>query len=468
MGVSAKHEKRRCLLATVFHAVAGGVQRLGRWAVAVLFFFYKEPKIWLLEVGIAGYLAGMFVFPNLFFHNLWLILTVIIPVWRWRTSELNSRVYDDLGFWLVAGLLSWMLATSIFVSIPEIPLAQVLISLGDAAGVLCLFAAVSIVVRSRIQNWKRVLTPFPIVGAIAMLISIPVFYGLRETNTFPATRLRDVLVHMENGGLHQVLTGLLVGAAAMSAACLFTNRANWKRQTLILTCFTILVTSVYLTHTRGAILALLVAFAVYVVTRKDRSWILPSILLAVVSLIYAFPNEPKVDDLSSITTSPVTGLIERGDSGRVTLYKHLFSRMEGVKEVLLGKGLWADDSATQDQVGWSVAFHPHSIYMATFFHGGLAGLAMTLGLIGFSFFRALSVFRNTGDGTWLVLLCFGLTGQIVDGSLPFSLLTTPRIEPILLIIPMVGSSAAWCEYVRDSARQPVQARSPVGVENRLS
>ena len=223
-----------------------------------------------------------------------------------------------------------------------------------------------------------------------------------------------------------------------------------------------------MTHTRGAILALFVAFAVYVVTRKDRSWVLPSMVLAVVSLAYAFPHEPKVDDITSLTTSPVTELIERGDGGRITLYKHLVSRMDGATEFLLGKGLWANNSATQEEVGWSVAFHPHSIYMATFYHGGLTALLMTLALIGFSLVRAVSVFRHTGDGTWLVLLCFGLTGQIVDGSLPFSIMTIPRIEPILLVFPMVGASAAWCEYVRDAVRDSSESRSPVGLENRLS
>lgn len=444
------------------------VRLAGRKIAAAVAFFYGEPRIWLLEAGIAGYIAGMFLFPNSFFHCLWLLFAVAIPVCRWRGPELNAKVYDDPGFWLVTGLLTWMLATSIFVSIPDIHPWQVLLSLVDAAGVLFLYAGVSILVRHRLQAGRRLLTPFPLAGTLAMLISIPVFYGLRETNHFPSARLRDVLVHVESGGLHQVLTGLLSGAAAMTAACLFTNRARRGKQALVLFCFTVLVSSVFLTHTRGAILALFVSFGVYIVTRKDRSWVLPSVILAIVSLIYAFPHEPKVDDLSSLATSPVTNLIERGDGGRITLYKHLFSRMEGITEILLGKGLWANASATKEQVGWSVAFHPHSIYMATFYHGGATALLMTIGLIGFSLFRSLSVFRKTGDGTWLVLLCFGLTGQIVDGSLPFSILTIPRIEPILLIIPMVGSCAAWCEYVRDAARVPIEGRSPVGFKNQLS
>lgn len=461
-------EGNTALLTTVISAAARVARLFGGKFLALLTFLYADPKIRLLEIGIAGYLAGMFVFPNFVVHNLWLLFTIAIPIWRWRNSEINSRVYDDMGFWLVAGLLAWMLATSFFVSIPNLHLWNVLTSLADAAGVLCLYAGVSILVRNRLQGWRRVLTPFPITGAIAMVISIPVFYWMRDANSFPGARLRDVLVHIGNGGLHQVLTGLLCGAAAMTAACLFTNRAHWKKQLLLLSCFAVLTSSLFLTHTRGAILALLVSFAVYIATRKDRSWVMPSIVLAVVGLTYAFPNEPKVDDLSSLTTSPVTELIERGDGGRITLYKHLFARMDGATEILLGKGLWANSTATKDEVGWSVAFHPHSIYMATFYHGGLVGLAMTASLLGFSLVRAVSVFRHTGDGTWLVLLCFGLAGQIVDGALPFSLMTIPRIEPLLLIIPMVGSCAAWCEYVRDAAREPTEITTPAVVENRFS
>ncbi|MCB1097901.1 MAG: hypothetical protein KDN22_20180 [Verrucomicrobiae bacterium] len=450
-------------------AIATGLRTVWHRFRAGLVFLYAEPKLWLLEAGIAGYLAGMFLFPNIVVHTAWLLFTVAIPIWRWRTSDLNSKVYDDPGFWLLTGLLAWMLATSIFVSIPAIDLGDVLTSLVDACGVLSLYAGVSIVVRNRFQSWRRIITPFPIAGAIAMLVSVPVFYWLRaDVNTFPSARLRDVLVHIENGGLHQVVTGLLCGAAAMSAACLYSNRAHWKKQLLLLSCFTVLTSSLFLTHTRGAILALLVSFAVYVFTRKDRSWVTPSIILTIVGLTYAFPSNPKVDDLTSISTSPVTHLIERGDGGRIKLYKHLYSRMDGATELVLGRGLWANDSATKEEVGWSVAFHPHSIYMATFYHGGITALMMTVGLLGFGLLRAFAVFRQTGNGTWLVLFCFGIAGQIVDGSLPFSIMTVPRIEPILLMFPMIGASAAWCEYVRDAVRRPAEANSPAPLENRTS
>ena len=222
MGKPEQHELRRGSVARVADRASAAVRCVWKRIVHFVAYLYAEPKVWLLEVGVAGYLAGMFLFPNSTFHGLWLLLGVAIPVWRWRTSELNARVYDDLGFWLFAGLLSWMLATSIFVSIPHISLGNVLLSLVDAAGILCLYAAVSIVVRDRFKSWRRLLTPFPIVGAMALLISIPIFYGLREANSFPTSRLRDVFVHIESGGLHQVLTGLLAGAAAMAAACLFT------------------------------------------------------------------------------------------------------------------------------------------------------------------------------------------------------------------------------------------------------
>lgn len=469
MGNSQRHRGRENRLSAAFKAGTNGALRLWGWIVAAIRFLYSEPKIWLLETGVAGYLAGVFLFPNAFFHNFWLLLTIAIPVYRWRTRELNNRVYDDAGFWLLVSVLSWMLATSIFVSIPHVQLGNVLTSLVDAGGILCLYAGISIIVRTRWQSSARLLTAFPIVGMIAMLISIPVFYWLLPGNTFPSTRLRDVLVHSENGGLHQVLTGLLCGAAAMTSACLYTTRANWKKQLLWLTCFAVLCSSLFLTHSRGAILALLVSFAVYVMTRKDRSWLIPGVILALVGILYAFPNEPKVDDLSSsLATSPVTHLIERGDGGRITLYKHLYERMDGLKEILIGKGLWANNSATKDQVGWSVAFHPHSIYMATFYHGGLASLVLTVSLLVFGIYRAVSVFRATGEGTWLVLICFGIMGQMVDGSLPFSLMTVPRIEPILLLIPMAGASAAWCEYVRNASREPAGATTPAseGMENR--
>ena len=233
----------------------------------------------------------------------------------------------------------------------------------------------------------------------------------------------------------------------MTAACLYTRQAHWKKQTLLLASFAVLVAATFYSQSRGALLALGVAFGAYMITRKDRSWIFPGAILGLIGLIYLIQPD-----------SASTKLIERGDGGRIDMYYYLIAQMEGISSFLFGNGLWAVDSAGVEQVGWN-AHHPHSVVVGTFFHGGAISLILTLILVGLGAVRALAVFRATGDGTWLVLLSFGLTGQLVDGALPFSLLTLPRIEPILLLFPIAAASAVYCEYarVREDSQEPTDA-----------
>jgi hypothetical protein len=416
-------------------AAWSGVCALWERLTAAVAFLYKDPQPWLLELGVAGFLAGFFILPNNILHGLWFLFTIVIPIWRWRQKDLDLKVLDDAGFWLLTLLLVWMLGSSLVIAAPNVIFSEALVSLADSAGILCLYAAIAVLLRSKFQERRRLLTPFPIVGAVATAISLVWFYSVNG-NPFPSERLRNVFVHFDSGGLHPVVTGLICGCAAMTAACLYTRQANWKRQSILLFSVAILSAGVFYSQSRGSMLALAVAFATYVITRKDRSWVLPGIMVTLVGLTYFFQpgGEPQ-------------GLIDRGDAGRLDLYAFLFAQMEGLPAILFGKGLWVVDSATVEQVGWH-AHHPHSAILTTFFHGGIVGLILTASLVGLGALRAIGVYRATGDGTWLVLLAFGVAGQLVDGSMPFSLVTLPRIEPILLLFPIAAASSAYCEYVR--------------------
>lgn len=420
----------------IFRAVGACIKAVGQWVTKAISYLYKDPQPWLLELGVGGFLAGFFIFPNNFVHGLWFLFTILIPIWRWRRKELDAKIFDDTGFWLLAGFLIWTLGSSIIMSIPDVVFSDALVSLVDSAAILGLYSAIAILLRSKFQERRRLLMPFPVVGGIATLVSLAWFYGV-SGNTFPTERLRNVFVHFDTGGLHPVVTGLICGCAAITGACLYTKQANWRKKTLLLACLGVLSAGVFFSHSRGAMLALGVSFAVYVLTRRDRSWVMPGIIIACVGITYL-----------SIPGGAPGNLIDRADGGRLNLYGFLFAQMEGLPDLLFGKGLWAVDSATVDQIGWH-AHHPHSSVVSTFFHGGTIGLALTVGLMGLGAFRAFSVYRKTGDGTWLVLLSFGVAGQLVDGSMPFSLLTLPRLEPILLLFPIAAASSVYCEYARE-------------------
>lgn len=108
----------------------------------------------------------------------------------------------------------------------------------------------------------------------------------------------------------------------------------------------------------------------------------------------------------------LSGLIERGSSGRTSAYQSLWSELEG--DHLFGHGL----AVTRKPIVHLL--HEHSSYLATLRGGGLVALAAHLVLIGFALMAAVRLARN--GCRWPLLLAVAVfSGLLFDRSTVFRL-----------------------------------------------
>ncbi len=393
----------------------------------------SDPRA-LLRLGVAGYLVGFFLFPGGFWQTLWIGILIALPLLHLLSRPTGSRwrraIAGDPIFRLLAVLLGWVLLASLVNRSVAYGGRDVFGSLVEAGGVLCLCGAIVVAVRTSATPGARLLRPMALGGAAAMGASLVGFYAVAG-NAFPTTRLQCVFVYPHLGGLHPVVTGLISGVAAMGAALLCSRSRRVRDRALHLACFGVLVAGCLMTHSRGTMLALGAGFLAFSLTRGDRSWIAPGAVLTLIAAAYL-----------SLPQGQAESLVTRADAGRLGVYRHLLDQMAELPDLVFGQGLWIHPIADEQVVGWNPN-HPHSAPLSLFFHGGVPALLLGGAIFTIGLRRAIGVFRASGDATWLILLVFGCTAQIVDGGLPFALAPAPRIEPLLLLFPVVGASAAY-------------------------
>ena len=116
-----------------------------------------------------------------------------------------------------------------------------------------------------------------------------------------------------------------------------------------------------------------------------------------------------------VGADPLNEYLLRGLNGRQFFYRFGLERMDRWDKHLTGTGLWAPEIELEKVTG--AADHFHSIYVATYIHGGL----------------------------------------IFDGQSACSLVTHPRFENLLFWFPLVAIAASWRNL--QDGRQPSSSAS---------
>ena len=265
-------------------------------------------------------------------------------------------------------------------------------------------------------------------GAAVCFWSLLEFYALPGRGVLEL-RFRDTLVYAE--GLNAVLTGLLCGVSLVAGLVTVSRRWPWFHGV----CLAVLAFGVLASRSRGALLAVAAGAGVWLALRGWReagAWRKGAAVLAG-GLAYgtaAFFSPPVAEGM---------GMLERGASGRFGIYGAYLSRMEG------GEWLWGQGRLAMETVDGWVAEHPHSVFLGQLLEGGVLGLVVLLGMLGWG---AWCGWRRGGALArgWLALLAFGVAAMVFDGQRVFSLGSLPRVESLLLVVPCLvlgGWGARW-------------------------
>ncbi|NNC89017.1 MAG: hypothetical protein HKN82_11215 [Akkermansiaceae bacterium] len=317
--------------------------------------------------------------------------------------------------WAVGALLAWQLASLLWSD------GGGWWMLLDAAGVLAVVTALGLVAGR--PDWRRALIPVMVwVALFSALLALVVFY-LLHGRSLGGERLRLPWIHGD--GLNAVLTGLLCAAGAVAALGEGARGRDRFDRVVCLAAAGCCVFAVLATRSRGALLALLAGAIVLAWFERRRlvAGLLAAGCAAGVYFVILFSGGGEA-----------AALLERGAAGRMDIYLWFLGRMGGM-EWIAGAGAGTAAVIAEDQLGWFVE-HPHSAYLTQLYLTGGIGLALLLVVLGGAAWRGLRE-AAPADAVWLALLATGAMGVLFDTSLIFSLLTTPRLEPVLVLLPAV-------------------------------
>lgn len=169
------------------------------------------------------------------------------------------------------------------------------------------------------------------------------------------------------------------------------------------------------TFSRGSWLGLLAAWAVillFVRTRRSvrlaalGAGVLVASMLLTVALDTQFPQS-----VDSARAKGVSRIMGSKTSGRTSIYQSVLQTMDG--RYLFGTGLQSENSRfTINNRG---AYHPHSIPLWVFYHGGAVGLIFFGTMVGMAFWFGLLNFREQ-NSVVVLLLASGVAALLFDGA----------------------------------------------------
>ena len=405
-----------------------------------------------VAVSLIGFMMGFHMMWNDWYHVGWFLVTGLIALayLNWIT-QWPLLVQNKVIQW-GAAFLGWMTVRSLFSS-PYLNSAPPLEVGNWLLGAVSLAAFIVLV-------WSATENPLilhkagmyaGLAAAFTALISFGLFYFILPGHDIGG-RLQNWFIY---GGLHPVGTGLRYGFAAMWLACLYGQTQVRRERLLIFLSLVVLYAAVFLTLSRGALLALAVGHAVlflssgwlrsrlvcglFLVVMVTMQLCAPIVKAAMEKYHASSSDSPALMQGPVLDKNPAKEFWQRRDNGRFMLYKAAWQTLDDPSSKILGIGQWGTDERWRSHVSWTPE-HLHSIFLATFIHGGVIGflLLMTLMLKGFQSAKDVAYH---GDPTWLALLVYGCAGLMFDGQTLCSLTSVPRIEPLLIWLPIVASSA---------------------------
>lgn len=381
--------------------------------------------MWLPWLALITFVAGFYLFPfgeaQVLTFSALAVLGLVVAI---REQRLKKRGLSPFGYFLLGGLLIWLALSLLMPSEAEPgwwPIVRGFLNIV----LMGLFLAVT-QQTARLGNWART-TLLQSVVVAAVFSSIVSIIHSRSFVSLVDGRFRNLLVYTD--GLNPVLSGLSCGFAAIISLGIARKQESTAGFFFWWVPAMLLVVVAYFSHSRCAMIGLAAGMAVLFFSTS--SWRRLAMLAPLIAGAVQFALGAPTNEYGT----PLEQLVQRGDSGRSAIYSAIWCRMQDPFFFVFGHGLLAPEALPEGEAG-VMAFHAHSIYVATFFHGGLPGLALLLIVLFIGLRNAWRWMRHRDDPLWLALLCFGMTGLLFDGSMPLRILTITRIEPIILLFPL--------------------------------
>ena len=176
--------------------------------------------------------------------------------------------------------------------------------------------------------------------------------------------------------------------------------------------------SVLLSKSRGPILSLYFMFMLYAGTKKSMKGVLLLLVLPITVYCIAILSDSGL----------ISKVVER-EFYRFEIWSVELMRIKG--HLLFGNGLLTDDSLFIHS--GEEFLHPHSIYIATIFYGGIFAGCLLLSILLFSFHTAIRWFMQTKDALCICMLLLAILLVATDGS---KILTKTNVMWLIFWLPI--------------------------------
>tara|TARA_E500000331_G_scaffold230707_2_gene220879 strand:+ start:1948 stop:3144 length:1197 start_codon:yes stop_codon:yes gene_type:complete len=254
------------------------------------------------------------------------------------------------------------------------------------------------------REFLRLLVWFTVLAAV-----VSASYSVHLHYAFPEYQplLEDRLVAL--GRLHNPVIGALsYGMATTMALHLLIRGTNGNNRFFSGFCIAVLLVGIALTYTRsvwiGISVSALYAIALYL---PGPNWRKAATSAGFLSLVVVFV-------LASFGWDE---LVKRSTSFRPEIWGELISRTLQTNW-LLGHGIIADSSVAHSSYEHGVFsfHHAHSVYVATFFYGGVVGLLGFLGLLAYLGLRLYQANGAEMRGLATMALIYAAVVMFFDGD----------------------------------------------------
>ena len=344
-------------------------------------------KYWFVSL-LAVFVGGFYWFPTTKILNNFFYAFILLPaaIFFFYT---NRRTANVISFISTFSLLM-VLVVCLFVSsiANGIEIQDVARELRRVLYVIGFLAVVKHVVEKK-SGVSSYLLPFVLLAATTS--------GLY--NIFLSYQNDAIYLRMSGFGLteNEVLLGSIYGFATLISIVGFISgrdRVSWLYAVPAIVTSAVLVFS----QSRGPMLALVVCTVVaLVIYRNRRSLLLLAVLLAVLSVVFSVFRESRIFSTGGL---------------RPQIWQEVISL--SLESPWLGHGLQAAGTII---IKNTEIHHAHNIFLATFYHGGLLGLASLLLLQG----GALLGGQWSADTIlWRLVLGFGVVCMLFDAPRLFS------------------------------------------------
>jgi O-antigen ligase len=283
-----------------------------------------------------------------------------------------------------------------------------------------------------------------IAAAICLGAIVGLAYGTWETLVG-----RNALLQFHLVGV-ATRSALYLGIATFVAIGLLLcpARPGWHwRRLFVLSATLVMFVAMWLMGSRGAILALLLAMTIAIVSMRSVRIALATgmVVLTAAAVAFALPNAFQQDRLFNKTHSLFDLALSDSDMVRVSVWKVAVSKIGAGDDLLVGIGprgfksvVSASPTAAADPA-LSAIGHAHNLFLNKLIEEGLLGLSAFvtfLALLGVRLYRAL---RRT-EISWLPLAALGaLVVPIVGGSFNSPFIKEHALLAMLVLGLWMGS-----------------------------